>query len=70
MQTDILLLGEVFEAFSSSCPELYGSDPAHYMTLPSYTFDAMLLCTGVELELLTEIDMFVFIEKGKAVYKR
>ena len=33
----------------------YDLDPAHYFTLPSFTWDAMLKYTGVRLELLTDV---------------
>ena len=40
------------------------SDTAHYFTLPGYTWDCMLYKTRQELELLTDIDMYLFVEKG------
>ncbi|XP_067216840.1 uncharacterized protein [Linepithema humile] len=42
----------------------YGLDPAHYYTLPGYTWDAMLKYTRVKFELLTDIDMVLFVERG------
>ena len=44
--------------------EKYGLDPAHYYTAPGLSWDALLKMTGVELELLTDQDMHLFIEKG------
>ncbi|KAK9878806.1 hypothetical protein WA026_003644 [Henosepilachna vigintioctopunctata] len=64
MKTDILLLADVFEQFRSSCYKTYGLDPAHYFTLPGFTWDAMLKHTKQELELLTDVDMFLFVERG------
>lgn len=64
MQIDILLLAEVYEQFRYSCMETYGLDPSHYFTLPGYTWDCMLKHTNQELELLTDIDKFLFIERG------
>ncbi|XP_031346482.1 uncharacterized protein LOC116174878 [Photinus pyralis] len=64
MKTDILLLADVFELFRSSCISTYDLDPAHYFTLPGFTWDAMLKHTRQELELLTDQDMFLFIERG------
>ena len=43
LQTDVLLLTDVFENFRSRCLEDYGLDPAHYLTLPNFSWDAMLL---------------------------
>lgn len=64
MQTDILLLADVFQNFRSTCYNIYGLDPAHYYTAPGLSFDAMLKYTKVEIELLTDIDMLLFIERG------
>ncbi|CAH1111573.1 unnamed protein product [Psylliodes chrysocephalus] len=64
MKTDILLLSDIFEEFRSSCHKTYGLDPAHYYTLPGFTWDAMLKHTRQELELLTDVDMFLFVERG------
>ncbi|KAB0790845.1 hypothetical protein PPYR_14921, partial [Photinus pyralis] len=64
MKTDILLLADVFEQFRSSCITTYDLDPAHYFTLPGFTWDAMLKYTRQELELLTDQDMFLFVERG------
>ncbi|CAH1101901.1 unnamed protein product [Psylliodes chrysocephalus] len=64
MKTDIMLLADVFERFRNSCHKTYGLDPAHYYTLPGFTWDAMLKYTKQELDLLTDIDMFMFVESG------
>ena len=39
-------------------------DPAHYYSAPGLSWDALLKKTGVELELLTDLDMHLFIERG------
>ncbi|KYM98774.1 hypothetical protein ALC62_10502, partial [Cyphomyrmex costatus] len=64
LKTDVLLLADVFENFRDTCMEAYKLDPAYYYTLPGYTWDAMLKCTGVRFELLTDIDMVLFVERG------
>ena len=62
--TDVLLLADVFENFRNICMENYKLDPAHYFTAPGLTWDACLKMTDAKLELLTDIDMLLMIEKG------
>ena len=64
MATDVLLLADVLENFRKVCQEKYGLDPAHYYSVPGLSWDMLLKKTGVELELLTDLDMHLFIERG------
>ncbi|XP_044005500.1 uncharacterized protein LOC122850414 [Aphidius gifuensis] len=64
LQADVLLLADVFENFRKNCISNYGLDPIHYYTIPGYSFDCMLKCTEIELELLTDPEKYLFIEKG------
>lgn len=64
MKTDVLLLAVVFENFRNTCHRIYKLDPAHYYTSPGLSFDAMLKYTGVNIELMTDIEMLLFAERG------
>ena len=64
LKSDILLLADIFENFRRTCLEYYKLDPCHYFTSPGLSWDAMLKMTDIKLELMTNIDMFQFIEKG------
>ena len=62
--SDVLLLTDVFENFRKTCMQYYKLDPCHYFTSPGLSWDAMLKMTNIKFELMTDIDMFQFIEKG------
>ena len=64
VKTDVALLADVFENFRKLCLKQYGLDPAHYFTSPGLSWDALLKMTGVNLELLTDHDMHLFVERG------
>ena len=60
---DTLLLTDIFENFREICFDNYGIDPACYFTSPGLFWDAMLKDTNIELELLTDVDMFYFFKR-------
>ena len=64
LKTDVLLLVDVFENFRDKCLNIFGLDPCHYFTSPGLSWDAALKKTKVKLDLITDIDMILFIEKG------
>lgn len=64
IKSDVLLLCDVFENFRRICLQTYNLDPAWYFTAPGLSWDAMLKMTKVELELLTDYEMLLFVEKG------
>ena len=63
-QVDVLILTDVFENFRGICIKNYNLDPAHYYTAPGLAWDAALKVTEVELELLSDMDMLLMVEKG------
>ena len=64
VECDTFLLGDVFENFRNKCIEIYGLDPAHFLSASGLAWQACLKKTKVELELLTDIDMLLMVEKG------
>lgn len=62
--SDILLLADVFENFRKTCLQCYKLDRCHYFTSPGLSFDAMLKITDIKLELMTDINVYQFTEKG------
>ena len=63
LKKDVLLLADVFEKFIDTCLKFYGLDPCHYFSSPGLSWDAMLKMTGMRLEKIVDIDMYLFIEK-------
>ena len=63
---DVLLLA-VFGKFRNNSLKNYGLCPSHYLSAPVLSWDAMLNLTKVELELITDPDMYIFFEEGVRV---
>ena len=64
LKKDVLLLPDVFEKFIDTCLKYYELDHCHYFSAPGLSWDAMLKMTGVKLEKISDIDKYLFIEKG------
>ena len=64
LKTDVLLLADIFEKFINTCLDYYGLNPVHYFNSPGLSWDTILKMGGIELELISDIDMHLFIEKG------
>ena len=64
VQSDTLLLADVFENFRNMCIKVYELDPAHFLSATGLAWQACLKKTEVKLELLTDVDMLLMVEKG------
>ena len=74
-ESDVLQLCDVFIYFRNLCFNQSGLDIAHFLTIASYSWNACLKHTSIELELITDIDMYNFLELGmrggiSSVFKR
>ena len=61
---DVLHLSDIFERFRDKCVDDFQLDPAHYFSRPHFTYDAFLHHYGIQLELLTDVNQYFFLEKG------
>mgnify|MGYP003502801719 FL=1 len=64
LQSDVLLLADVFEAYRDTSIKDYGLDPANYITLPGMSWDGVMRMTKATPERLLDIDMYHFCEQG------
>ena len=64
VQSDTLLLADVFENFRNMCIKVCELDPAHFLSLPGLAWQACLKKTNVKLEMLTDYDMLLMVEEG------
>ena len=62
--TDVLLLTFVINQYRKESYDNFQLDPLWYSTAPSFSFDACMKMTGVELTLLKDIEMYNFLEMG------
>ena len=54
----------MFENFRDKCIEIYGLDPTYFVSATGLSWEACLKKTEVELEILTDYDMFLVVENG------
>ncbi len=64
LKSDILQLADCFEHFRNQTRQNLELDPCFYISTPGLTFDAALLMTKVELELITEPEHYLLWEKA------
>ena len=63
VQSNTLLLADVFNNFRDMCIKEYELDPAHFLSLPGLAWQACSKKTNIELELLTDYDMLLMVEE-------
>ena len=63
LKSDGLLLANVFKNFRKICLKIYHLDPVKFLSVPGLAWQAALKKTEVKLELLTDIDMLLMVEK-------
>ena len=64
LKSHTLLLADIFENFRIMFLKIYHLDPLTFLSAPVLTWQAAIKKTEVKLELLTDIDMLLMMEKG------
>ena len=64
VQSNTLLLADVFDNFRNMCLEIYELDPAKYFSAPGLTWQAAFKNAKLKLDLLTYTDMLIMVGKG------
>ena len=64
VQADTLLLDDVLDNIWNMCLEIYEIDPARFISAPGLAWQAALKKTKIKLDLLTDINILLMIEKG------
>ena len=64
VQGDTLLIADVFENFRNLCLEIYELDLAIIISAPGLVCKAAVKMTKEKLNLLTDIDKLLMVEKG------
>ena len=64
LKYDVLLVANFFQKFHASCLAHYSLVAVHYYTAPGLAWNAALRMTHVSLELITDIDMYHFVENS------
>ena len=63
IESDTLLLADVFENFRNKCTEIYELDPAQFLSTPGLALQAYFKKTGIKFELLTNNDGLMMVTK-------
>ena len=63
-EIDVLLLAEVFLTFCETFQKQFKLDPAHFISLPSYSYTTMLHLTGIKLQAPPSVEIYEFIQKN------
>ena len=64
VKSDTLLFADVFENFRNMCIKVYELDPTHFLSAPGLAWQACLKKPEIKLELLTDVDMLLMVERG------
>ena len=64
LKSETLLLADVFVSFRKMCLKVYHLDHVKFPSAPGLAWQAALIKTEVKIELLTDTDMLLMVERG------
>ena len=64
LNCDVLLLADVFQKLINHSLKIYGLCPSHYLSTLGLSSNAMLKMTKAKPKLITDLEMYIFFEKG------
>lgn len=64
LQSDVLLLSSVFEAYRKLSMQKLSMDPVKFFSASHFTFQCMLRYTGVEIEIMQDMEMVNMIKQS------
>ncbi|CAG8764398.1 6760_t:CDS:1, partial [Racocetra persica] len=64
LETNVLLLADVFMNYTIMCLKDIGLDPSYYVSVPGMFNDSLYKSSGVELKLMTDMDEYLIVENG------
>ena len=64
MPNATLLLADVFESFHNKYIEIFAINPIYFLSVPGSAWNTCLSKNDVKLELMTDLDMLLKIEKN------
>ena len=63
LKSGTLLLADDFENFRKMCLKIYNLDPVKFLSAPGLAWQATLKKTEVKLELSTDLDILLMVER-------
>src|SRR5215216_1042149 len=64
LETDVLLLADIFMNYTIMCLQDDGLDPSHYVSASGMFNDSLYKSSGAELKLMTDMDEYLMVENG------
>ncbi|CAG8589640.1 839_t:CDS:1 [Acaulospora morrowiae] len=64
LETDVLLLADVFMNYTIICLQDDGLDSFHYVSVPGMFNDSLYKSSGVKIQLISDMDKYLTVENG------